>query len=82
MQNTCVYQPSSETIHNYPLIQKEIRLRFIMFQIRNSGLSSTELTPKLTNLIDQCFSTAGPRPGTGPWPQLYRAVRDSPGIDN
>ena len=29
-----------------------------------------------------CFSTAGPRPGTGPWHQLYRAVRDSPGIDN
>jgi len=30
----------------------------------------------------QCFSTAGPRPGTGPWHQLYRAARDSPGIDN
>ena len=26
------------------------------------------------------FSTAGPRPGTGPWHQLYRAARDSPGI--
>ena len=24
----------------------------------------------------QCFSTAGPRPGTGPWHQLYRAARD------
>ena len=23
----------------------------------------------------QCFSTAGPRPGTGPWHQLYRAAR-------
>jgi len=22
-----------------------------------------------------CFSTAGPRPGTGPWHQLYRAAR-------
>ena len=30
----------------------------------------------------QCFSTAGPRPSTGPWHQLYRAARDSPGIDN
>ena len=30
----------------------------------------------------QCFSTAGPRPGTGPWHHLYRAARDSPGIDN
>jgi len=25
--------------------------------------------------LDQCFSTAGPRPGTGPWHQLYRATR-------
>jgi len=30
----------------------------------------------------QCFSTAGPRLGTGPWQQLYQAARDSPGIDN
>ena len=32
--------------------------------------------------LQQCFSTARPRPGTGPWHQLYRAARDSPGIDN
>ena len=25
--------------------------------------------------LDQCFSTAGPRLGTGPWHQLYRAAR-------
>jgi len=30
--------------------------------------------------LDQCFSTAGPRPGTGPLYQLYRAARSSPGI--
>jgi len=30
--------------------------------------------------VCQCFSTAGPRPGTGPWYQLYRAARGSPGI--
>jgi hypothetical protein len=30
--------------------------------------------------LDQCFSTAGPRPGNGPWDQLYRAARNSPGI--
>jgi hypothetical protein len=52
MQSTCVYQPSSETIRNQLLIQKEIRLRFIIFRIRNSALSSLELAPKLTNLID------------------------------
>jgi hypothetical protein len=25
--------------------------------------------------LEQCFSTAGPRPGTGPWHQLYRTAR-------
>jgi len=25
--------------------------------------------------VVQCFSNAGPRPGTGPWHQLYRAAR-------
>jgi hypothetical protein len=29
--------------------------------------------------LDQCFSTAGPRPVTSPWHQLYRAARGSPG---
>jgi hypothetical protein len=32
--------------------------------------------------LAQCFSSAGPRPGTGPWHKLYRAATDSPGIDN
>jgi len=32
--------------------------------------------------LGQCFSTAGPRPGTWPWYKLYRAARDSLGIDN
>jgi len=30
--------------------------------------------------LAQYFSTAGPRPGTGLWHQLYRAARGSPGI--
>ena len=30
--------------------------------------------------VGQCFSTAGPRPGTGPRHQLHRAARGSPGI--
>jgi hypothetical protein len=29
----------------------------------------------LINGIKQCFSTAGPWPGTGHWHQLYRAAR-------
>jgi len=32
--------------------------------------------------VDLCFSTAGPRPGTGPRYQLYRAARGSPGISH
>jgi len=31
-------------------------------------------------VLEQCFSTARPRPGTGPWHQLYWAARGSPGI--
>jgi len=30
---------------------------------------------EVKNRVEQCFSTAGPRPGTGPWHQLYRAAR-------
>jgi len=37
---------------------------------------------EIKHSLEQCFSTAGPRPGTGPWHQLYRAARDAPGIDN
>jgi len=31
----------------------------------------------LVDSLVQCFSTAGPRPGSGPWHQLYRAARMS-----
>ena len=34
----------------------------------------------VTWCLQQCFSTARPRPGTGPWYQLYRAGSGSPGI--
>ena len=38
------------------------------------------LSEDLLASLEQCFSTAGPRPGTGPSHQLYRAARGSPGI--
>ena len=41
---------------------------------------STANTRCQTNSLEQFFSTAGLRPGTGPWHQLYRAARGSPGI--
>jgi hypothetical protein len=34
----------------------------------------------MVKILNQCFSTAGPRPGTGSWHQLFRAARGSPGI--
>ena len=43
---------------------------------------TTNVCLKSRDYLRQCFSTAGPRPGSGPWHQLYRAARDSPGIDN
>jgi len=36
--------------------------------------------PSSDAVLQQRFSSAGPRPGTGPWHQLYRASRGSPGI--
>ena len=40
----------------------------------------TTLPFSRADCLEQCFSTAGPRPGTAPWYQLYRAARGSPGI--
>jgi len=56
--------------------------------IPNEGTQSTCLIHRYATLctkaegghLGQCFSTAGSRPGTGPWHQLYRAARGSPGI--
>ena len=66
--------------------------RIQLFMLYISNITSTERTCENkhaqndttctweTDDLQQCFSTAGPRPGTGPWQQLYRAARDSPGI--
>jgi hypothetical protein len=47
--------------------------------VRFGDLCMVTLCHSLCSLA-QCFSTAGPRPGTGPWHQLFRAARGSPGI--
>jgi hypothetical protein len=39
-----------------------------------------KLTAVWADCLDQCFSTAGPRPSSGPWHQLYWAARGSSGI--
>jgi len=44
-------------------------------------ISATPRTAQENGVFSRAvFSTAGPRPGTGPWHQLYRAVKGSPGI--
>jgi len=49
-------------------------------QLKNLLHSPSPCTSLLIYALDQCFSTAGPRPGTGPWHQLYRVARGSPAI--
>ena len=48
--------------------------------LETEGLQSGLVKAMTVYMLKQCFSTAGTRPGTGPWQQLYRAVRGSPGI--
>jgi hypothetical protein len=50
----------------------------ISFEVNEIGINVKKLWENVEGL-EQCFSTAGPRPGTGPWHQLYRAARGSPG---
>jgi len=45
-------------------------------------IASCKLVEALSHSLQQCFSTAGPRPGTGPWHQLYWAARGSLGISH
>ena len=46
----------------------------------SSARQTVKSLAKTPAALQQCFSTAGPWPGTGPWHQLYRAARGSPGI--
>jgi len=70
---------------------RAIRCRNCFFSLRIAALTSNDhsfcsqshgrsIDSSKTRSLQQCFSTAGTRPGTGPWYQLYRAARGSPGI--
>jgi len=48
--------------------------------MKGGVLFEEEIIQKIVSHLIQCFSTAGPRPVTGPQHQLYRAARGSPGI--
>ena len=73
-----LYKPSIwDTIQNKGMGKNKTKTAKVSIYVRKwkkQGLSSGE------SRLEQCFSTAGPRPGTGPWHQLYRAARGSPGI--
>jgi len=52
--------------------------RFVIYPIFSPVAQCLECWA--SGALEQFFSTAGPRPGTGPWHQLYRAARGSPRI--
>jgi len=48
----------------------------IKMDLKQVSCESVDWAPMaLCHVLVQCFSTAGPRPGTGPWHQLYWAAR-------
>ena len=53
-------------------IKKELSclLRYLIYFHTKYLLHSPDISS-----LDQCFSTSGPRSGTGPWHQLHRATR-------
>ena len=66
---------NSEESNSTPLRGGSLKPGELELPVRGGGVCDQDL-------LDQRFSTAGPRPGTGTWHQIYRAARDSPGIDN
>jgi len=79
--------PRHTTVGRTPLDEWSARDRDRYLTAHNThkcqtSMPSEEFEPAIpanqlpqTHAVDQCFSTAGPRPGTGPWHQLYRAAR-------
>jgi hypothetical protein len=58
---TCIYLRNL-----YPTLIRLLTVQYL------DGLLTANTQPNysLTHTLGQCFSTAGPRPGTGPWHQL------------
>jgi len=70
---------------NYSLVNfkfSKLKQKHNSLNLRGRYLTSTKLVSLSVRIraFHQCFSTAGPRPSTGPWHQLQRAARGSPGI--
>ena len=65
------------TVDNIKVLSFAIEmLEFLLFpSLSNYKISHTSVNQlKVLNVLEQCFSTAGP------WYQLYRTARGSPGI--
>jgi len=61
-------------------VNRDIFTVFLTISISNCVSNSSEKLCEFwsfSSRVDQCFSTAGLRPGTGAWHQLYRAARGS-----
>ena len=54
---------------------QSITQQFISYTLNSNSNSIFNVYEINCCVIDKCFSTAGSRPGTGPWYQLYRAAR-------
>jgi len=85
--NTCSQFGTSLTIfHNWDAAQVRLLTQptkhSFKIPVTTKRRDEISLDCRKTNhsRLDQCFSTAGPRPGAGPWHQLYRAARGSPGV--
>ena len=73
-ENVCLAVGPMGHIRRNPLIRAVVDLT--MMRMHSSGVCYI----CCSNALEQRFSTAGPRLGTGPWHQLHRAARGSPGI--
>ena len=78
--NVCSLVPSCPVVHN-PLhgLTELFHFRQTCLKICRIFSLLTWFSPLLpgrcwASALKQCFSTAGPRPSTEPWHQLYRAV--------
>jgi len=72
-----------EQVVNEPLwlISATVSLIVIIFFFLKTCVGSVKICSwPGTGTLEQCFSTGGPRPGTGLWHKLCRAARGSPGI--
>jgi len=55
-------------------------MRYYVTDDQNPQLYLLPVRTVIRITVRQCFLTTRPWPGTGPWHQLYRAARGSPGI--